>query len=142
METGSADFAIFKTELFSRLDNSATGTLFVATGDNHAAQVVLFKGQLLGVAYCGRVNAAALTELSRLPGMRFSFTPELIYPLTETLLPAESRQLLMAMGYEPCETSPAADEAPVIEAAPEPAAKAPRRGTLRVYRGRVISGQL
>lgn len=137
MDTGSADFAILKTELFSLLNNAATGTLFVATGDNHAAQIVLFRGQLLGVAYSGSVNAAALSELARMPGMKFSFTAELIYPLTETLLPAESQQLLLKMGYEPCEAPPVESRpAPEPEPSPEPAPS----GTLRVYRGRVISG--
>ncbi len=140
METGSAGFDALKKALFTRLDAGTTGTLFVATDDNHAAQIVLFKGQLLGLAYAGTSNADALSALMHLKTLRFSFTPELVYPLADTLLPDQSQRLLQGIGYRPQPKQVEAQPQPAPE--PEPAEAAPRSKTLRVYRGQVISGSL
>ncbi len=141
MDVGSANFKTLKQALFSRLDAQETGTLFVATDDNHAAQIVLFKGQLLGLAYAGMSNADALVALQSLPGLKFSFTPELVYPLADTLLPEQAQMLMRGIGYQPKQLEPE-EEAPVEVAEPEVLEEAPRSNTLRVYRGRVISGSL
>lgn len=139
MDVGSANFKTLKQALFSRLDAQETGTLFVATDDNHAAQIVLFKGQLLGLAYAGLSNADALAALQDLPGLKFSFTPELVYPLADTLLPEQAQTLMRGIGYQPKQ---AEADVPVEAAEPEVLEEAPRSDTLRVYRGRVISGSL
>ncbi|GAA0792599.1 hypothetical protein [Marinobacterium sediminicola] len=132
----SADFSGFKTTLFELVDERATGTLFVATADNHSAQIVLSRGQLLGVAHHGMHNETALEQLAAMTPLRFSFTPELIYPLTETLLPEQGDRLLNTLGYrksseheERWHQNKAGLSAPVTSST-----------TLRVYRGRVIQG--
>jgi len=144
MGTLAADFSALKASLFERVRQKASGTLFVATVDNHAAQIVLSRGQLLGVAHNGLCNESALNQLAATAPLRFSFTPELIYPLMETLLPEQAEQLLQRLGYSEAdgETSTAELEAePEIEPQAEPADEPPAAAagkTLRVYRGRVI----
>ncbi len=130
----ATDFSGLKRSLFELIGQQATGTLFVATVDNHSAQIVLSRGQLLGVAHNGRCNEAALAQLAAMTPLRFSFTPELIYPLMETLLPEQAEQLLQKLGYP---VVPAVETRRVekAEAAPSPVASGT---TLRVYRGRVI----
>lgn len=131
-----ADFSRLKASLFELIGQGATGTLFVATVDNHAAQIVLSRGQLLGIAHNGLSNDAALRHLAAMAPLRFSFTPELIYPLMETLLPEQAEQLLQNLGYG---VTSAVDSGRVEVEEQEQAVPAVDTGaTLRVYRGRVI----
>ncbi|GAA0694965.1 hypothetical protein GCM10009104_23150 [Marinobacterium maritimum] len=136
MASRAADFSGLKTSLFELIGQKATGTLFIATVDNHAAQIVLSRGQLLGVAHNGLCNEAALSQLAVMAPLRFSFTPDLIYPLMETLLPEQAEPLLLKLGFS---AAPAIEKhrVEVVEPAPSPVASS---ATLRVYRGRVIQG--
>ncbi len=137
MGTLAADFGGLKVTLFDLVRQKSTGTLFVATVDNHAAQIVLSQGQLLGIAHNGQYSEAALAQLAAMTPLRFSFTPELIYPLMETLLPEQAEQLLQRLGYS---AAPAVDKPrPERKAEPTPP-QASTSSTLRVYRGRVIQG--
>jgi len=138
-----SDFDGLKMALFEHCDRKDTGTLFVATDDNRSAQIVLFKGTLQGVACSGECNSTALKALASLTRLKFSFTPELIYPVPETLLPEQGQALLEVLGYQPGRT---------VTAAPEPTPSPRARSstprvenphgsvTLRVYRGQVIRG--
>lgn len=137
MGSRTADFGGLKQAVFELIDQRATGTLFVATAENHAAQLVLFKGQLQGIAYAGVYNQAAVNQLAALGQLRFSFTPELIYPVAETLLPEQAELLLHQLGYR--EPKPPVPAGPAAPADSEPTAEQPRQ-TLRVYRGRVMVG--
>jgi len=139
MGTLAADFGGLTAQLFELVQLRATGTLFVVSADNHAAQVVLSKGQLLGIAYNGLHNENAVAQLASLAPLRFSFTPELIYPLMETLLPDQAEQLLERLGYR---DTPAVAHPLVEEDEPTASVAAPdrSRAPLMVYRGRVIQG--
>ncbi len=136
MNSRAADFSGLKASLFELVEQGASGTLFVATADNHAAQIVLSRGQLLGVAHNGMHHQRALAQLAAMAPLRFSFTPELIYPLPEALLPEQAEQLLQGLGYG---LLPAAEHHQAERAEPVPPPE-PVSTTLRIYRGRVIQG--
>ncbi|MBR9829081.1 MAG: hypothetical protein GYB41_10615 [Oceanospirillales bacterium] len=131
----TANFNGLKNTLFALVDKGASGTLFVATEDNHAAQIVLFKGRLQGAACNGCCNVAAFDRLATMAELRFAFTPELIYPVADTLLPEQGDQLLQQLGYvlpvKMLEDDAGCD---LLGPAAQP------QQTLRVYRGRVITG--
>lgn len=139
------DFDGLKLAVFAHCDRGDTGTLFVATGDNRSAQIVLFKGGLQGIACSGEYNAEALSSLAEQSQLKCSFTPELVYPVPETLLPEQGQALLESLGYQPgkavISASEQASEPARVSAgrAGSAATKSPPSSvTLRVYRGQVI----
>lgn len=134
MGNTAASFDTFKTTLFKLCDQGATGTLFIVTVDNHAAQVVLAAGRLAGIACKGLYHAAALAELAGMVRLRFSFTPDLIYPLEYPLAAGQSEVLLHGLGYA---ATAVTEGRPVATAGSAPQAVSPVR-PLRIYRGRVI----
>jgi len=137
------DFDGLKLAVFAHCDRGDTGTLFVATGDNRSAQIVLFKGGLQGIACSGEYNADALKSLAEQSQLKCSFTPDLVYPVPETLLPEQGQALLESLGYQPGKTVISASEPATASRgrSEEVAAKRPPSSvTLRVYRGQVIRG--
>lgn len=95
----TTDFSGLKSTLFALVDKGASGTVFVATEDNRASQVVLLNGRLQGAACNGLYNVAAFDVLAAMAELRFSFTPELIYPVVDSLLPVQGERLLQQLGY-------------------------------------------
>ncbi|MDO6451956.1 hypothetical protein Q4490_00130 [Neptunomonas phycophila] len=88
--------------LFENCKEKKTGTLFIATDENKAGQVVLNYGRLVGVAYSGLVNESAiakLSELARTSELRFSFSSNLQYPLLYVLDEDEGDALLESLGF-------------------------------------------
>lgn len=125
--------------IFTYCKESATGTLFLVTAENRSGQVVFHQGALLGLSYGGESNERALIGLLEQPSLRQSFTDNLIFPLSETLLPEDSIALLEAMGmmasqgYEDIEVIEHPET--IVENAAETITK-PK--TQRIYRGQVV----
>lgn len=92
-------YELWKT-LFYNCEAGSTGTLFIATDENRSGQIVLHKGRLIGAAYNGEYNLTALMTLTYLQDARFSYTPDLVFPIPETLLPEESALLLEQLGFQ------------------------------------------
>lgn len=92
-------YGLWKT-LFHNCEAGNTGTLFIATDQNRSGQIVVHKGRLIGAAYNGEYNLSALMALSYLQDARFSYSPDLIFPVPETLLPEESALLLEQLGFQ------------------------------------------
>lgn len=113
-----------------------TGTFFLACAANKSGQIVLNKGQLLGITYAGETGKEAVAALKQAKALRFSFNDDLIFPVQETLLPDQSEALLNGLGlaeYAKEHPSVAAQEKTEV---PPMEAKKP----VRIYRGRVVQG--
>lgn len=87
-------------DLFKHCDEGDTGTLFIATTENRSGQLVIHRGHLIGAAYGGKYNFQALSALSVLDDARYSYTPDLIFPIPETLLPVDAKTLLDQLGFQ------------------------------------------
>ncbi len=87
-------------ELFEHCHAGNTGTVFIATKENRSGQLVIHRGHLIGAAYGGEYNFQALSALSLLDNARYSYTPDLIFPIPETLLPDDATTLLDQLGFQ------------------------------------------
>lgn len=125
--------------IFSNCKQSVTGTLFLVSDENRSGQVVFHQGQLLGLSYGGATNGQALACLAEQSSLRQSFTDNLIFPLTDTLLPVDAQALLLSMGMpeaeaetsvvgEPADTNDSEGETEVTE----------KPKSQRIYRGQVV----
>lgn len=120
-------------DIFAKCSSAVSGTWFLASEENRSGQVVIHNGQLLGISYGGEANSKALESLLKLQTVRHSFTPELIYPVPETLFPEDARDLLEMMGWE---DSKGTQQHETVE---EKAIDVPATKTVRIYRGQVVS---
>jgi hypothetical protein len=85
--------------LFECCRSAQTGSLFIATKENKAGQIVINEGRLVGIAYAGLTNEEAVRKLEEVGELRFSFTPQIQFPLKEVLPKEQAHELLEAMGY-------------------------------------------
>ncbi|WP_370298284.1 hypothetical protein [Pontibacterium sp.] len=117
-------YELWKT-LFYNCETGNTGTLFIATDQNRSGQIVLHKGRLIGAAYNGEYNLSALMALSYLQDARFSYSPDLIFPVPETLLPEESALLLEQLGFQDYLNEPVSTPEPLAPPTDIPRAEHP-----------------
>lgn len=89
----------FKASLFRHCHAKACGSFFLVTSDNRSAQVVLYKGNLIGVNYADLSANQALLELFSMSDLRFSFQNDLIYPVRDTLIADDAFALLQGFGF-------------------------------------------
>ncbi|WP_420554179.1 hypothetical protein [Neptuniibacter marinus] len=132
-----------------------TGTVFIASESNRSGQIVINQGALIGLNYCGLSNEEAFKTLVNSQNLRCSFTPDLLFPIAESLQPEAALHLLKKIGYseEVIEAEPAPIEAPdeitdkastviyrgqVVERK-KAKPKIERKKSGLVYRGQVIS---
>lgn len=132
-----------------------TGTVFIASESNRSGQIVINQGALIGLNYCGLSNEEAFKTLVNSQNLRCSFTPDLLFPIAESLQPDAALHLLEKIGYseEVIEAEPAPIEAPdeitdkastviyrgqVVERK-KAKPKIERKKSGLVYRGQVIS---
>jgi len=132
-----------------------TGTVFIASESNRSGQIVINQGALIGLNYCGLNNEEAFNTLVNSQNLRCSFTPDLLFPIAESLQPEAALHLLEKIGYseEIIETEQAPIEEPdeiaeevntviyrgqVVERKKDKP-KAERKKSGLVYRGQVIS---
>ena len=101
--------------LFECCRDAKTGSLFIATKENKAGQVVVKDGILVGIAYAGLCNHEAVEKLESVGELRFSFTPGVQFPLKETLTEEASAELLQAMGYEAPAIEPLEEASDAVE---------------------------
>jgi len=128
--------------LFAYCEDKRTGTLFIATHENKAGQIVLSLGRLVGVAYSGLVNEQAiskLTDIASTSELRFSFSSDLQYPLIYVLDASESEALLKEMGYVAApEPQVALMEMDSSSDTEEVLPEAKSRKSERIYRGQKV----
>lgn len=122
------------TDIFNHCRQASTGTIFVVTGENRSGQIVIHKGQLIGIAYGGDANMQALKQLALQKSLRHSFTPQLIFPVAETLVPETAGQLLKAMGF--VEHHQPVHKTPKEPKQAQPAVKQDK--PVRIYRGQIV----
>jgi hypothetical protein len=78
-----------------------TGTLFIATSENHAVRVVLQRGEITHVVARGQMGMAAVASIKQITGGRLTFSEDAIDGGQPQALPTTSELLAMLGGGEP-----------------------------------------
>jgi hypothetical protein len=121
----------FENTLLELCYEKLTGTLFIASESNRSGQVVINNGSLIGLNYCGLNTQEAFNCLIESQNLRCSFTPDLLFPVSEALQPEAALDLLETIGYSEKMDEDEDEPDPI----PEAVAEAPETNTV-IYRGR------
>lgn len=94
-------------------DQKASGTVFIATRDNHIAQMMMDRGEIVFIFFAGKRGHEALTLLTEIREGRYRFQEGSVVP-RGMLLPS-TRDILLALSSGPGQAPSFADEAPAPE---------------------------
>ena len=105
------------TELGALCSAKRTGTMFIATADNHSARIGLRQGEIVSLVFRTRRGLEALDGIRKITAGRFSFSDAVVDRGSSADLPFTADLLALLAGDDsvPSPTAPAA-------AAPRPAA--------------------
>lgn len=113
-----------------------TGTMFIATTDNHSARIGLRQGEIVSLVFRTQKGLEALDHIRKITAGRFSFTESVLEKTAHAGLPHTAELLAMLQGEEsplpppPPAASPAG--APrAVSVAPVPASEHPQLGRAR-----------
>ena len=123
----------FENTLLELCYEKLTGTLFIASESNRSGQVVINNGSLIGLNYCGLNTQEAFNCLIESQNLRCSFTPDLLFPVSEALQPEAALDLLETIGYSEKMDEDEDEPDPI----PEAVAEAPETNTV-IYRGQKV----
>lgn len=113
------------TELGALCADMRTGTMFIATTDNHSACIGLRRGEIVSLVFRTQRGLEALDHIRKIAAGRFSFTDALMDRGAHADLPYTADLLALLIGEEP--PLPLPGPAPPLAAAPRaPAPAAPR----------------
>ena len=110
------------TELGALCAAKRTGTMFVATTDNHSARIGLRQGDIVSLVFRNQRGLEALDHIRKITAGRFSFSDAVVDKAPHADLPHTSDLLALLVGEESPLPPPAS--APPAAAAPRPAAPA------------------
>jgi hypothetical protein len=113
------------TELGALCAAKRTGTMFVATTDNHSARIGLRQGDIVSLVFRTQRGLEALDHIRKITAGRFSFSDAVVDTGTHADLPYTADLLALLLGEEPPLFHPAS--APPAAAAPRAAAPAAAR---------------
>jgi hypothetical protein len=100
-----------------------TGTMFIATTDNHAARIGLRQGDIVSLVFRAQRGLEALDHIRKITAASFSFSDAVMDKAAHADLPYTTDLLALMIGEEP--PLPPAAPAPRLAAAPRaPAAAA------------------
>ena len=124
------------TELGTLCAARRTGTMFIATTDNHSARIGLRQGDIVSLVFRTQRGLEALDHIRKITAGRFSFSDAVLDKAAHADLPYTSDLLALLVGEESPLPPPAL--APPLAAAPRaPAAAASGRSGRSPARTRV-----
>ena len=109
------------TELGSLCADMRTGTMFIATTDNHSARVGLKHGEIVSLVFRTQRGLEALDHIRKITAGRFSFSEGFVDKAAQADLPHTAELLAILVGEE----SPLPPPAPPPRLATVPRAPAP-----------------
>ena len=86
--------------VFEHCIKGDTGSYFLASDENKSGQVVVENGRLVTVVYAGAFAQEAVEKLKALKSLKFSFSPDLVFPSALKLSEHEAEVLLDSLGFE------------------------------------------
>jgi hypothetical protein len=105
------------TELRALCADMRTGTMFIATTDNHSARIGLRQGEIVSLVFRNQRGLEALDHIRKITAGRFSFSDAVLDKAAHADLPYTSDLLALLVG----------EESPLPPPAPAPQAAAPPR---------------
>ena len=126
------------TELGALCAAKRTGTMFIATTDNHAARIGLRQGDIVSLVFRAQRGLEALDHIRKITAASFRFSDAVLDRLAHPDLPHTADLLALMVGEESPLPPPA--PAPPIAAAPRPpaAAAAPPVGHPQLVRAQAV----
>jgi hypothetical protein len=112
------------TELGALCAARRTGTMFIATTDNHSARIGLRQGDIVSLVFRTQRGLEALDHIRKITAGRFSFSDAVVDKGTYADLPHTADLLALLLGEESPLPSPASAP-PLAAALRAPAAAAP-----------------
>jgi hypothetical protein len=131
------------TELRALCAAERTGTMFVATTDNHSARIGLRKGGIVSLVFRTQRGFEAVEHIRKITGGRFSFSDAVVDKEPHADLPQTSELLALLLGDE--SPLPPVASAPPVAVAPRtsaPAAAQPVNDPLLARAQAVIESEL
>jgi hypothetical protein len=93
-----------------------TGTMFIATTDNHSARIGLMLGEIVSVTFRAQRGMEGLDYLRKISAGRFSFSDAVMDKSAHQDLPDTADLLLLLIGDEPVLPQPRRSSAPAAAA--------------------------
>jgi len=94
-------------------DQKASGTVFIATRDNHIAQMMLDRGEIVFIFFAGKRGQEALSLVTEIREGRYRFQEGGVVPRGMPLPP--TREILLALSSGPAQAPSFAEAAPAPE---------------------------
>jgi len=126
------------TELGALCAAKRTGTMFVATTDNHSARIGLRQGDIVSLVFRNQRGLEALDHIRKITAGRFSFSDAVVDKGTQVDLPHTADLLALLLGEE----SPLPPPASAAPRTPAPAAAQPADNPQMARAQAVIESEL
>jgi len=126
------------TELGALCAAKRTGTMFVATTDNHSARIGLRQGDIVSLVFRNQRGLEALDHIRKITAGRFSFSDAVVDKAPHADLPHTSDLLALLVGEE----SPLPPPASAAPRTPAPAAAQPADNPQMARAQAVIESEL
>jgi len=97
-EPAAVSYRQLMTELGTLCAGMRTGTMFIATTDNHSARIGLRQGEIVSLVFRTQRGLEALDHIRKMPAGRFSFSEALVDKVTQEDLPRTTELLAMLVG--------------------------------------------
>src|SRR3989304_1956963 len=134
------------TELGALCAAKRTGTMFVATTDNHSARIGLRQGDIVSLVFRNQRGLEALDHIRKITAGRFSFSDAVVDKGTHADLPHTSDLLALLVGEEsplpPPASAPPRPPPPAAPPPPAPAAAQPADNPQMARAQAVIESEL
>ena len=126
------------TELRALCADMRTGTMFIATTDNHSARIWLRQGEIVSLVFRTQRGLEALDHIRKITAGRFSFSDAVVDKGPHADLPHTSDLLALLLGEE----SPLPPPASAAPRTPAPAAAQPADNPQMARAQAVIESEL
>ncbi len=100
-ETAPLSYRQLMSELSALCAAKRTGTMFIATTDNHSARIGLILGEIVSLVFRARRGPEALDHVRKITAGRFSFSDTVMDRGVQAGLPATADLLALLIGDEP-----------------------------------------
>src|SRR5215510_959188 len=104
------------TELDALCAAKRTGTMFIATTDNHSARISLMLGEIVSLSFRAHRGMEAVDHLRKITAGRFSFSDTVMDKSAQHDLPVTPDLLALLIGDDPVLPQPRPFPAPAVAA--------------------------
>ena len=115
-ETPALSYRQLMLELGALCAARRTGTMFIATTDNHSARIGVMLGEIVSLAFRAQRGMDAVDHLRKISAGRFSFSDTVMDKGARHDLPDTADLLALLIGDDPVQPQPRPFSAPAVTA--------------------------